>query len=72
MRGKRSKTSFHRAKSSRVNRSGTRDTLELERVYLSEACLPLVEKQETIEVLSKPEPLHFDAEGNILSPFKRK
>jgi hypothetical protein len=46
-----------------------RDTLELERVYLSEACLPLVEKKENIEVLSKPAPLKLDSDGNIVSPF---
>lgn len=46
-----------------------RDTLELERVYLSEACLSLVEKNDNIEILSKPEPLRLDGEGNIVSPF---
>ena len=46
-----------------------RDTLELERVYLSAACLPLVEAHESVEVLSSPEPLTFDGNGNIVSPF---
>ncbi|MBI4601606.1 MAG: DUF2088 domain-containing protein [Planctomycetes bacterium] len=46
-----------------------RDTLELEDVYLSEACLPLVEGKESIQVVSSPEPLRFDAEGDIESPF---
>jgi len=46
-----------------------RDTLELEDVYLSEACLPLVEKKSNLKVLSPPAPLRVDAEGNIVSPF---
>jgi hypothetical protein len=46
-----------------------RDTLELENVYLSEACLPLVKSNASLQVLSSPEPLKFDAEGFIASPF---
>ena len=47
-----------------------RDTLALERAYLSEACLPLVERNEDMEVLSKPEPLKLDGDGNLISPFE--
>jgi hypothetical protein len=46
-----------------------RDTLELEKVYLSEACLPLVEPADHVEILTKPSELRFDEEGNIVSPF---
>jgi hypothetical protein len=47
-----------------------RDTLELEMVCLSEACLPLVRERENVEVLSEPAPLPFDGEGNLVSPFE--
>ena len=47
-----------------------RDTLELERVYVSEAGLPLLAGEENIEVASRPEPMRFDAEGNLVSPFE--
>jgi hypothetical protein len=46
-----------------------RDTLELEDVYLSEACLPLIAGREHITVVSPPAPLDFDGEGTIRSPF---
>jgi hypothetical protein len=46
-----------------------RDTLELESVLVSEACRPLVEGREGIEVLSGPTPLRFDDRGRLLSPF---
>ena len=46
-----------------------RDTLELESVCLSEACLPRVRERANVEVLTEPEPLRFDGEGNIVSPF---
>jgi len=46
-----------------------RDTLELENVYLSEACLPLIEAKAHIKALSEPAPLSIDDEGNIVSPF---
>jgi hypothetical protein len=46
-----------------------RDTLELERVYLSEACLPLIEGREEIEVLSAPAPMRIDGGGYVVSPF---
>jgi hypothetical protein len=47
-----------------------RDTLELERVYVSEAGLPLLEGEEGIEVASRPEPMRFDGDGNLISPFE--
>jgi hypothetical protein len=46
-----------------------RDTLELERVLVSEACRPLVEGREGVEVVSGPAPLRFDGSGRLLSPF---
>jgi hypothetical protein len=46
-----------------------RDTLELETVLVSEACRPLVEGREGIEVVSGPAPLRFDDRGRLLSPF---
>jgi hypothetical protein len=46
-----------------------RDTLELDHVLVSEACRPLVEGRERIEVVSGPEPLCFDGRGRLRSPF---
>jgi hypothetical protein len=46
-----------------------RDTLELEHVLVSEACRPLVQGRDGIEVLSGAEPLRFDDEGRLESPF---
>jgi hypothetical protein len=46
-----------------------RDTLELESVLVSEACRPLVEGREGIEIVSGPEPLRFDGRGRLRSPF---
>jgi hypothetical protein len=46
-----------------------RDTLELDHVLVSEACRPLVEGREGIEVVSGPEPLCFDGRGRLRSPF---
>jgi hypothetical protein len=46
-----------------------RDTLELEHVFVSEACRRPVERREGIEVVSGPAPLPFDARGRLLSPF---
>jgi hypothetical protein len=45
-----------------------RDTLELEHVLVSEACRPLIEGQERIEIVSDPEPLRFEG-GRLQSPF---
>ena len=46
-----------------------RDTLELEHVLVSEACRPLVEGRDGVEVVSGPAPLRFDEGGRLLSPF---
>jgi hypothetical protein len=46
------------------------DTLALEHVYLSEACLPLVDGREGIEILGEPRDFEFDADGYVVSPFK--
>jgi len=46
-----------------------RDTLELGQVLVSEACRPLVEGRDGIEVVSGPAPLRFDAGGRLASPF---
>jgi hypothetical protein len=46
-----------------------RDTLELENVLVSEACRPLVESREGIEIVSGPAPLRFDGRGRLQSPF---
>ena len=46
-----------------------RDTLELEDVLVSEACRPLVEGRDGVEIVSGPAPLRFDGGGRLLSPF---
>jgi hypothetical protein len=46
-----------------------RDTLELELALVSEACRPLVDGRDGIEVVSGPAPLRFDGDGRLLSPF---
>ncbi|HEX9190421.1 MAG TPA: hypothetical protein VGB87_25315 [Vicinamibacteria bacterium] len=46
-----------------------RDTLELEHVLVSEACLRPLDSREGIEIVSGPAPLAFDASGRLLSPF---
>jgi hypothetical protein len=46
-----------------------RDTLELEHVLVSEACRPLVQARDDIEIVSGPEPLRFDDHGRLESPF---
>lgn len=48
-----------------------RDTLSLEDVWLSEACLPLVAGRDGVEVLDEPSALGFDDDGNVFSPFAR-
>ena len=45
-------------------------TLSLEDIYLSEACLPLVEGRDGIEIRGEPVPLEFDDDGHVISPFK--
>ncbi len=61
------RTSPHRAEGPRVVH--IRDTLELENVSLSEACLPLVAGREDIEVRSQPASLAFDHSGYVKTPF---
>ncbi len=46
-----------------------RDTLELERIYLSAACRALIGEDDSIEIMSEPAPLKFDGDGNLVSPF---
>ena len=46
-----------------------RDTLDLEEVGLSEACLPLVEGRQDLQVLGPPERLKFDPEGYLRFSF---
>ena len=46
-----------------------KDTLELEHVLLSEACRPLVEGRDGIEIVSDPAPLRFDDHDRLQSPF---
>jgi hypothetical protein len=46
-----------------------RDTLELEHVWVSEACRPLLAARDGIEIVSGPEPLRFDDHGRLQSPF---
>jgi hypothetical protein len=46
-----------------------RDTLELEHVRVSEACLPAIGGRDDIEVLSGPEAMRFDETGRLDSPF---
>lgn len=47
-----------------------RDTLELEHLLVSEACRPLVEGRDDVEIVSGPGPLPFDDEGRLVSPFE--
>ena len=46
-----------------------RDTLELDDVLVSEACRPLVEGRDGIEIVAGPDPLRFDDGGRLISPF---
>jgi hypothetical protein len=46
-----------------------RDTLELENVLVSEACRPLVEGRDDVEIVSEPEALAFDEDNRLRSPF---
>lgn len=50
----------HRVKLVRI-----RDTLYLEEIWISEMLLPEAERHPDVEVLSKPEPMQFDEEGNF-------
>ena len=46
-----------------------RDTLSLENVYLSEACLPLIEGREDIEIIEEPVDPVFDEAGHLQLSF---
>jgi len=46
-----------------------RDTLELEHVLVSEACLPLLAERPGVELASRPESLTFDERGRLRSAF---
>ena len=46
-----------------------RDTLSLENVYLSEACLPLIEGREEIEIIAEPADPVFDDAGHLQLSF---
>jgi hypothetical protein len=46
-----------------------RDTLSLENVYLSEACLPLIEGREDLEVVEEPSEVVFDDAGHLQLSF---
>ncbi|MEC9349154.1 MAG: DUF2088 domain-containing protein, partial [Planctomycetota bacterium] len=46
-----------------------RDTLSLENVYLSEACLPLIEGREDIEIIAEPADPVFDDAGHLQLSF---
>ena len=46
-----------------------RDTLSLNDVYVSEACLPELSGKPRTEILTEPAPLEFDSEGFICSPY---
>ena len=61
-------------RTSRIRPEGSRvvyvrDTLALEHVLVSEACRPLVEGEDGIDVVSGPEFLSFDERGRLQSPF---
>ena len=46
-----------------------RDTLALEHVLVSEACLPLLAERAGLELASRPESLTFDERGRLRSAF---
>ncbi len=46
-----------------------RNTLELERVAVSETLLEAVEANPGVHIESGPDPLRFDENGNLISPF---
>lgn len=47
-----------------------RDTLELEHVLVSQACRPLLEGRQGVEITSEPAPLSFEGKGVLRSPFE--
>ena len=46
-----------------------RDTMELENVVLSEAFLDRARSTDSLEVLTEPQPMSFDENGDVISPF---
>lgn len=46
-----------------------RDTLALDRVFASEACLPLLRGRDDVQVVGPAGPLRFDDDGGLVSPF---
>lgn len=45
------------------------NTLLVSEIFVSEAMLPEILQDPRFEILSDPEPLHFDAQGNIIDTF---
>lgn len=45
-----------------------KNTLSLEKIYASEALLPEIRMHPQLEVLGEPKPMHFDRQGNLISP----
>lgn len=45
------------------------NTLQLEYLYVSEAMLDELEARDGIEILGEPEPMTFDAQGNLIQPW---
>ena len=46
-----------------------KNTLSLDKLNVSEALLPEIQKRSTIEIISKWHPLQFDRDDNLASPF---
>jgi len=46
-----------------------KNTLELEKVYVSEACLEDVRQNPAVEVVGAPRPMAFDETGTLLDDF---
>ena len=49
-----------------------RNTMELNRLALSENLLPEIEKNPDLEILGPPQELPFDEQGNLVSPLNKK
>jgi hypothetical protein len=45
------------------------NTRNLDKMFVSEAFLPEIERSSTIEQISSWLPMPFDKEGNLISPF---
>lgn len=57
---------FKRIKTEQVKVVRIKNTLELEKVYISEVLLKEAEGRADIEIVGSPEQMSFDAEGNLL------